>query len=62
MFFGWAKLGFMNFFKLLSYIFIALFRDTPLATIGRTWPDGHMAKNGQNGHLWPSGHLAIGDQ
>ena len=23
------------------YIFIVLFRVTPLATIGRTWPDGH---------------------
>ena len=33
-----------------SYIFIALSRDTPLATIGRTWPDGQMAINGQK---WP---------
>ena len=38
---------------LLSYIFIALFRDTPLATISRTWPDGQMAKNGQIWPKWP---------
>ena len=40
--------------SLLSYIFIALFRDTPLATIGRPWPDGQMAI------LAIFGHLAIG--
>ena len=38
---------------LLSYILIALFRDTPLATIGRPWPDGQMAINGHFGHIWP---------
>ena len=43
----------MEHLSLLSYIFIALFRDTPLATIGRTWPDGHMAINGYFGHIWP---------
>ena len=37
--------------SLLSYIFIALFRDTPLATIGRTWPDGQMAKNGHGTYM-----------
>ena len=36
--------------SLLSYFFIVLFRDTPLAPIGRTLADG------QNGHLWPYGH------
>ena len=40
----------MEHLSLLSYIFIALFRDTPLATIGRTWPDGQRAINGQ---IWP---------
>ena len=39
--------------SLLSYVFIVLFRDTPLATIGRTWPDGHMAINGHFSHIWP---------
>ena len=30
---------------LLSYIFIALSRDTPLAHVCRLWSDGHMAIN-----------------
>ena len=44
---------------LLSYIFIALSRDTPLAHICRIWSDGHMAINGHKwpyGHIWPYGH------
>ena len=36
---------------LLSYIFIALFRDTPLVHICRPWSDGQMAINGHYGHL-----------
>ena len=45
-------------------VFVFALRDTPLDTIGRTrtWPDGQMAINGQNGHLCPSGHRAMGDQ
>ena len=42
---------------LLSYISIALFRDTSLAYFCDTRSDGQiMAKYGQNGHLWPSDH------
>ena len=32
-------------------IFIVLFRDTLLATIGRTMDDRQMAINGQNGQM-----------
>ena len=41
---------------MLSYIFIALFRDTPLGHIRRTWSDGQMAINGHFGHF---GHIVI---
>ena len=37
---------------LTDFIFIALFRDTPLATIGHPWPDGQMAINGQKWSKW----------
>ena len=37
----------MVWIALLSYIFIVLFRDTPLAYICCTWFDGHMAINGK---------------
>ena len=47
---------------LLSYSFIALFRDTPLAHICRIWSNGHMAIYGQiwpNMAIWPYGHRTI---
>ena len=47
---------------LLSYIFIDLSRDTPLAHIYRIWSDGHKAIYGQiwpNMAIWPYGHRTI---